>query len=79
MSVRDGEAGGGEGGWVEILPRTRLQPDTNHRFVLPAPVVGTHARVDIYPDGGISRLRLHGSLTRDGAARLRARHGEAGG
>ncbi|MFK4145487.1 allantoicase [Streptomyces sp. NPDC004065] len=77
----DGRGGGdaGDGEWTEILPRTRLQPDSDHRFVLPAPVVGTHARVDIYPDGGLSRLRLYGSLTGDGAARLAARHRELGG
>jgi allantoicase len=60
--------------WTEVLPRTRLQPDTTHRFVLPAPVCGTHARIDIYPDGGISRLRLFGSLTERGKAELSARH-----
>ncbi|GAQ50786.1 allantoicase [Streptomyces acidiscabies] len=75
VAVRDGE----EGDWREILPRTRLQPDTNHRFVLPEPAVGTHARVDIFPDGGISRLRLHGALTGKGAADLAARHRELGG
>lgn len=71
VSVRDDEENGHD--WTEIVPRTRLQPDTNHRFVLPAPVTATHARIDIHPDGGISRLRLHGSLTADGAARLAAR------
>ncbi|MFQ6200389.1 allantoicase, partial [Streptomyces sp. NPDC000405] len=75
VSVRDGAGGA----WTEILPRTGLQPDTNHRFVLPEPAVGTHARVDIYPDGGISRLRLYGSLTDAGAARLAARHQELSG
>ncbi len=77
VSVRDGD--GEDGDWREILPRTRLQPDTNHRFVLSAAAVGTHARVDIFPDGGISRLRLFGSLTEDGASRLAARHQESAG
>nr|WP_018547065.1 allantoicase [Streptomyces sp. LaPpAH-108] len=77
VSVRDGK--GEDEDWTEILPRTRLQPDTRHRFVLPAPAVGTHARVDIYPDGGISRLRLYGSLTEAGASQLAARHRESGG
>ncbi|MFD7701340.1 allantoicase [Streptomyces caelestis] len=75
VSVKDGD----EAGWREILPRTRLQPDTAHRFVLPRPAVGTHARVDVFPDGGISRLRLFGSLTERGAAALAARHQEPGG
>ncbi|MEW2619265.1 allantoicase [Streptomyces sp. NPDC048106] len=75
VSLRDGE----DGDWREVLPRTRLQPDTGHRFVLPDPAVGTHARIDIHPDGGISRLRLHGSPTEAGAARLAERHRELGG
>lgn len=72
-----GDSDGGE--WTEILPRTRLQPDTNHRFVLPEAVRATHVRIDIFPDGGISRLRLFGSLTPEGATRLAARHRELGG
>ncbi|MGW4514514.1 allantoicase [Streptomyces sp. NPDC004393] len=81
VSVSGGGAAGSaeDAEWREILPRTPLQPDSNHRFVLPAEAVGTHARVDIHPDGGISRLRLYGSLTEEGAAALRARHQELGG
>ncbi|MBT2481156.1 allantoicase [Streptomyces sp. ISL-94] len=75
LSIKTGE----EGEWTEFLPRTRLQPDTNHRFVLDAPAVGTHVRIDIFPDGGFSRLRLYGSLTEAGAASLTARHQELGG
>ncbi|MFB6812503.1 allantoicase [Streptomyces sp. NPDC056387] len=75
LSVKSGE----EGEWMEFLPRTRLQPDTNHRFVLDTPAVGTHVRIDIFPDGGFSRLRLFGSLTEAGAAALTARHQELGG
>ncbi|MCX5375023.1 allantoicase [Streptomyces sp. NBC_00091] len=75
LSVKTGE----EGEWTEFLPRTRLQPDTNHRFVLDAPAVGTHVRIDIFPDGGFSRLRLFGSLTETGAAAHAARHQELGG
>ncbi|MFE1960571.1 allantoicase [Streptomyces sp. NPDC059479] len=75
LSVRDGATGE----WTEILSRTRLQPDTNHRFALPVPVVATEVRIDIYPDGGISRLRLFGSLTEEGMRRLTARHQELDG
>ncbi|MGW6347437.1 allantoicase, partial [Streptomyces sp. NPDC055080] len=74
LSVQDGDDGDGE--WTEILPRTRLQPDTNHRFVLERAVRGSRVRIDIFPDGGISRLRLFGSLTEEGTARLAARHEE---
>ncbi|MFE3703170.1 hypothetical protein ACFXO7_35500 [Nocardia tengchongensis] len=33
----------------------------------------THARVDIYPDGGIARLRILGSLTAAGEDTLTTR------
>jgi allantoicase len=64
-----------DGPWTPLLERVRLQPDTLHRFLV-APEAqhpATHVRLDVFPDGGISRLRLHGSLTEEGAARLAAR------
>ena len=69
---RDAVPGREPGEWREILPRTRLHPDTVHRFVLDAPPV-TQVRLEIFPDGGIGRLRLYGSLTAEGARRLTAR------
>ena len=55
-------------GWREILPRTKLQPHTRHFYddhlVLRGPF--THVRLNIYPDGGVSRLRLFGALTLEG-------------
>lgn len=74
LSIRDGEGGadGTEGEWVQLVPRVRLQPDTVHRFLVNQ-IPATHVRLDIFPDGGISRLRLYGSLTARGAARLAER------
>ncbi|MFI0815092.1 allantoicase [Streptomyces sp. NPDC021098] len=65
--------------WTELLPRSPLQPDTVHRFLLHEAPPVTHVRMDIYPDGGVARLHLHGSLTADGAKRLAARYEELGG
>ncbi|WP_405163289.1 allantoicase [Nocardia sp. NBC_01499] len=60
--------------WFELLPRTTLQPDTPHRFRLaPASRPATHVRVDIYPDGGIARLRILGALTPDAERELNSR------
>ncbi|HEX7746163.1 MAG TPA: allantoicase [Micromonosporaceae bacterium] len=56
------------GSWFQILPRTRLQPDTRHRFRVAAPVAATHVRLDVYPDGGMARLRLYGRLGPDDLA-----------
>lgn len=48
-----------------LLPRTPLLPDTEHRFrVMAAPAV-SRVRLDVYPDGGISRLRLRGEVAPD--------------
>lgn len=71
---RDGETGE----WFEIIPRTRLQPDTLHRFPLRTRAVVTHVRLDAFPDGGVARMRLHGSLTESGAADLTRRYEQAG-
>jgi allantoicase len=46
--------------WFDILPRTPLLPDTPHRFPVRPGRVATHVRLDIFPDGGMARLRLHG-------------------
>jgi allantoicase len=59
--------------WFELLPRTRLQPDTRHRFRLAGDVEVTHARLDIFPDGGMARLRLFGALTASGQEALTRR------
>ncbi len=47
---------------AELLPRTPLLPDTEHRFRLHAAPAVRRIRLDIYPDGGISRLRLLGTV-----------------
>jgi allantoicase len=45
--------------WKEILPRTPLQAHTRHFFEDEIKDAGalTHLRFNIYPDGGVSRLR----------------------
>ncbi|MFD9895424.1 allantoicase [Amycolatopsis sp. NPDC059027] len=69
LSGRDGD-----GPWQPVLPKTRLQPDTRHRFAVPGSPEITEARLDIYPDGGLARLRLHGALTPQGRATLETRY-----
>jgi allantoicase len=61
------------GEWVPLLPKTRLQPDTRHRFALKDGPEVTEARLDIYPDGGLARLRLYGRLTEAGRTNVKAR------
>lgn len=58
---------------AELLPRTRLVPDTEHRFRAVAAPPAARVRLDIYPDGGISRLRLLGTVDRAHHEALAAR------
>src|SRR3954470_17236946 len=64
--------------WIEILPNSPLAGDTRNAFSIPAlPGPGlsgtapagaagdrrfTHVRLDIFPDGGVARLRVHGEV-----------------
>lgn len=63
--------------WFEILPRTRLQPDTRHRFPVDGAATATDVRLDIFPDGGLARLRLPGRLAPEERTRLRRRWSES--
>ena len=51
--------------WPELLDKQPLSADAEHSF---RPLAGigpiSHIRVNIYPDGGISRLRLFGHITK---------------
>jgi allantoicase len=60
----------GSPGWEPLLPRARLQPDTRHVLEVSQPGPVASVRIDAFPDGGISRVRVVGSLTP--AARSRA-------
>jgi allantoicase len=53
-----------EASWQELLPRTQLRPHARHLFSRQLGSRGpfTHVRLRIYPDGGVSRLRLYGRV-----------------
>lgn len=52
--------------WTTILPQVKLSADHEHYFEIEIaarePV--THVRLSIFPDGGISRMRLWGKINR---------------
>ncbi len=48
-------------GWVPLLPRSPLEPHHRHFFdALESAGAATHLRIEVYPDGGLSRLRAWG-------------------
>ena len=51
--------------WTEILPRSPLNGDSENPFEVNAPLAFTHLRFNIYPDGGVARLRVHGEVVPD--------------
>jgi allantoicase len=59
--------------WAPLLPATPLRPDTPHRFRVSPDRAHDLVRLDVLPDGGVARLRLYGSLTDEGLARVRER------
>src|SRR3954467_12703386 len=73
----------GPGGEVQLLPRTRLQPDTRHRFLVPDAVPGApgvdRVRLDVFPDGGMARLRLGGGRSAAGRGAAGRGGGAPGG
>ena len=47
--------------WAEVLPNTKLKANHRHVFTkLLHSGVATHVRFQIFPDGGVSRLRIFG-------------------
>jgi allantoicase len=54
--------------WFELLPKTKLSANKRHFFTFKPQAQRwplSHVRLNIYPDGGVSRLRVHGTLARD--------------
>ena len=62
--------------WQPLLQRTPLLPDTPHRFRVPPAASCDLVRLDVFPDGGVARLRLYGSLTAEGLTQVRRRWAE---
>ncbi|MGE0216927.1 allantoicase [Mycolicibacterium sp.] len=46
--------------WTTIVARQPIQGDTANPLPVDSPRRWTHVRLDIYPDGGVARLRVHG-------------------
>ncbi|HEU4405414.1 MAG TPA: allantoicase [Polyangiaceae bacterium] len=58
-----GSYGGGDADWQTLIAETKLGPSARHFFRDEIAARGpfTHVRLDVFPDGGVSRLRIWGS------------------
>jgi len=58
--------------WVELCPRSPLKGDSQNSFSIHIESRITHVRLNIYPDGGVARVRLHGEAAPDPEQLLRS-------
>lgn len=49
-------------GWFEILPKVALNPGSQNFFEITSDKIWTHLRLNIYPDGGVARLKVYGKV-----------------
>lgn len=59
------EARDGSGPWVEILPKSELKGGSDNLFAVANDKPFTHVRLNIFPDGGVARLRVYGDVVPD--------------
>jgi len=51
--------------WKEILPKSSLQPGSQNFYDITDRGIYTHLRLNIYPDGGVARLKVYGEVYKD--------------
>ncbi len=48
--------------WEEIVASVSLGPDSHHLVAVESEKTWSHLRLNIYPDGGVARLRVYGQI-----------------
>ena len=56
---------GADAGWKVIVPQTGLLGDRHNRFDAAPGNAVSHVRLNIFPDGGVARLRVYGEISKD--------------
>lgn len=51
--------------WREILPKSPLKPGSQNFYEISSQDIYTHLRLNIYPDGGVARLKVYGDVYKD--------------
>lgn len=52
-------------GWKEILSKSPLQPGSQNFYEITDKNIFTHLRLNIFPDGGVARLKVYGEVFKD--------------
>jgi len=48
--------------WVKILNKKSTKPNSHHLFNIKSKSTFSHIKLNIYPDGGVARLRIYGTM-----------------
>ena len=48
--------------WITILKKTPTKANSHHFFKIKNKSIFSHVRLNIFPDGGVARLRIYGSM-----------------
>ena len=51
--------------WKTLIGKKKIKPNSHHIFNTSSKIVFTHIKLNIFPDGGVARLRLYGSLSKE--------------
>ncbi len=51
--------------WTEILPKSPLNPGSQNFYEIKDRSAYTHLRLNIFPDGGVARLKVYGDVSKD--------------
>ena len=48
--------------WIQLTKKNKIKPNSNNLFKSLSSKTFTHIKLNIYPDGGVARLRLFGNI-----------------
>ena len=65
VCTREEDVPGENADWHELLPRADLDGDAHNYFQAQSDSAVTHLRLNIFPDGGVARLRIYGEVRPD--------------
>jgi allantoicase len=51
--------------WKTLVGKKKTKANSSHIFKTSSKSIATHIKLNIFPDGGVARLRLYGSISRE--------------
>jgi len=51
--------------WKNLISKKKTKANTHHLFSSTSKSICTHVKLNIFPDGGIARLRLYGNISKE--------------